>query len=149
MRAWKRREARRRWRFTTAALLVLGCTSTFTATAAAEATTFTQSLTIPIRTGFISCEGELVFLTGELHILRHGTQDATGSGNHLVEQLNVADLHGVGTESGALYVSTDHFVEIFNGKFGDPDAAREDTIDRSFTLVAQGGLSNARVHVIG
>ena len=35
--------------------------------------------------------------------------------------------------------------ELFNGK---ADAAREDTVERSAQLVAQGGLSNGQVHAI-
>jgi hypothetical protein len=126
-------------------LLVLALAPTFARTAAAEATTFTESFAIPITTGFISCEGEVVFLTGEVHILTHGTFDPAG-GVHSVTRANFSDVHGVGTESGALYIATDSSMEIFNGKL---EAAREDTFERSFLLVAQGDLSNAQVHAIG
>ena len=146
MGAQKRREAGRRRGFTiTTTLLVLALASAFTATAAAGATTFTESFTIPITTGFISCEGEVVFLAGDAHILTHGTLDAAG-GVHAVTRESFASVHGVGTESGALYVAADAGMEIFNGK---PNAAREDTFERSFRLVAQGGPSDAYAHVIG
>ena len=145
MRARRRREAGRRWRFTIATLLVLALAPTLAPTAAAEATTFSEMFKIPITTGFISCEGELVFLTGEVHVLIRRTIDAA-DGVHSLTRANFSDVHGVGTESGALYIATDSSMEIFNGKI---DAAREDTFERSFQLIAQGDLSNAQVHVIG
>ena len=115
------------------------------ATAAAEARTFTESFSIPITPGYITCEGETVFLAGQVHVLVHSTLDAAG-GVHIVTEQNFAGVQGYGLESGALYVATDSSKELFNGK---PDAAREDTFQRSAQLVAQGRLSNAEVHVIG
>jgi hypothetical protein len=144
MRAWHGREVRRRWWFTIAAMVVLGLAPSFAPSAAAEATTGTESFTIPITPGFITCGGETVFLSGDVHIVFHGTLDASG-GVHAVTRANFAGVQGR-SESGALYVATDSSMEIFNGK---PDAAREDTFERSALLIAQGGLPNVEVHVIG
>jgi hypothetical protein len=118
---------------------------TIPATAAGEATTFTESFSIPITPGFITCEGETVFLAGDVHVLVHGTLDSAG-GVHAVTQANFAGVQGYGVESGALYVAVDSSRELFNGK---PDTAREDTFERTAQLIAQGRLSNAQVHVIG
>jgi hypothetical protein len=125
-----------------AALAVL---LTIPATASAEATTFTESFSIPITPGFITCEGETVFLAGDVHLVVHGTLDSAG-GVHAMTEANFANVHGYGLESGALYVATDSSRELFNGK---PNTAREDTFERSAQLVAQGTLSNAQLHVIG
>jgi hypothetical protein len=123
------------------ALLLL----TIPATASAETTAFTESFSIPITPGFITCEGETVFLEGDVHLVIHGTLDSAG-GVHAMTEENFAGVHGYGLEGGALYVATDSKRELFNGK---PDAAREDTFERSAQLVAQGRLSNAQLHVIG
>jgi len=128
-----------------ALVAALGLLLTIPATAAAEATTFTESFSIPITPGFITCEGETIFLAGDVHLLVHGTLDSAG-GVHAVTEANFAGVQGYGLESGALYVAIDSSKELFNGK---PDAAREDTFERSAQLVAQGRLSNAQVHVIG
>ncbi len=128
-----------------ALVAALGLLLTIPATAAAEAATFTESFSIPITPGFITCEGETVFLAGDVHLLVHGTLDSAG-GVHAVTEANFAGVQGYGLESGALYVAIDSSKELFNGK---PDAAREDTFERSAQLVAQGRLSNAQVHVIG
>jgi hypothetical protein len=145
MRALERGTAGVRRRCAVLAALALGLVPMLPATAAAEATTFTESFTIPITPGFISCEGETVFLSGEAHVLLHRTIDAAG-GVHIVTEENFAGVHGLGTESGALYVATDSKQEVFNGK---PSSAREDTFQRTAQLVTQGGLSNAQLHVIG
>ncbi len=145
MRVLKRGAATRRWRLTIAMMLVLGLAPTLAPTAAAEATTFTESFTVDITPGFVSCEGETIFLSGEVHILLHGTIDAA-NGVHAVHEENFAGVQGVGTESGARYIATDSKQEIFNGK---PDAAQENTFQRSAQLIAQGSLSNAELHVIG
>ena len=118
---------------------------TIPATAAAAATTFTESFSIPITPGFITCEGETVFLAGDVHVLVHSTL-TQGGGVHIVTQANFAGVHGYGLESGALYVAVDSSRELFNGK---PGTAREDTFERTAQLIAQGSLSNAQVHVIG
>jgi hypothetical protein len=126
-------------------LVALGLLLTIPATAAAEATTFTQSFSIPITPGYITCEGETVFLAGDVHLVVHGTLDSAG-GVHALTDANFAGVQGYGLESGALYVAVDSSRELFNGK---PDTAREDTFERSAQLVAQGSLSNAQVQVIG
>jgi hypothetical protein len=46
---------------------------------------------------------------------------------------------------GALYGATDSKRELFKGK---PEAAREDTFQRSAQLVAQGRPSNAQLQII-
>jgi hypothetical protein len=126
-------------------LAALGLLLTIPATAAAAARTFTESFSIPITPGYITCEGETVFLAGEVHVLVHSTLDAAG-GAHILTEANFAGVQGYGLESGALYVATDSSKELFNGKL---DAAREDTFQRSAQLVAQGRLSNAQLQVIG
>lgn len=145
MRALKRGAAGQLWRFTIATMLVLGLAPTLASNAAAQATTFTESVTVPITPGFVSCEGETVFLSGDVHILLHRTIDAA-NGVHTVLEENFAGIQGFGVVSGARYIATDSKQEIFNGK---PDAAREDTFQRTAQLVAQGGLSNVQLHVIG
>ena len=130
---------------TCALLTALGLLLTLPATAVAEAATFTESFSIPVTPGFITCEGETVFLAGDVHVLLHGTLDAAG-GVHIVTEQNFAGVQGYGLDSGALYVAVDSGKELFNGK---QNAAREDTFVRSAQLVAQGRLSNAQVHVIG
>jgi len=126
-------------------LTALGLLLTLPATAVAEAATFTESFSIPVTPGFITCEGETVFLAGDVHVLLHGTLDAAG-GVHIVTEQNFAGVQGYGLDSVALYVAVDSGKELFNGK---QNAAREDTFVRSAQLVAQGRLSNAQVHVIG
>jgi hypothetical protein len=114
------------------------------AAARAEATTFTESFSVPVTPGYISCAGETVFLSGEAHVVVHGTIDADG-GVHLMSEENFAGVRGVGTETGALYVATDSKRELFDGRAG---GARGETIERSALLIAQGALPDAEGHVI-
>ena len=124
---------------------MLGLAVIAPATAVAQTTTFTESFSVPVTPSYVSCGGEVVELSGRVHVLLHSTIDAAG-GVHAVSKENTQGVRGVGLTTGARYVLVDTKQgDHFNGR---PGGASELTIERTFLLVAQGTLEDARVHVI-
>ena len=118
---------------------------TLAAGARADASTWTDSYSIPVTPGFIACNGETVALSGHVRVVAHSTGDAAG-GTHFFVQESFAGVRGVGLESGARYVAVGVNQEHFSGR---PGAAFVDTFHRTAHLVAQGALANTLVHVDG
>lgn len=113
----------------------------------AQAETFNVNERIPLDSEIIvSCaaggEGEVVHLTGSLHLLGHVTLDSAG-GFHIQPHFNTQGASGTGLTSGDNYrvinVGANNTV---NGKVGF-----EATDVFNFRLIGQGDASNLLVHI--
>jgi hypothetical protein len=121
--------------------LVLGLTllSFSVRTAQAEVPT---NLKVPVTIGiFIPCAaggaGEVVFLTGNLHILLRFNMDQAG-GIHAASHFQPQGISGTGQTTGDKYQATG--VE-FNAKVGV-----EETFVNNFRIIGQGNGNNFLIH---
>ena len=126
-------------------ILVLLATLAFAAVNAfpahARAFTITEKVTEPFESFEIACNGEEVFLSGELHLTFHTTIDNRG-GIHEKFTLVPSQVRGVGSE-GTLYKAVGGARSHFNA---DADFAPLNITDTSmFNLVSQGGSDNLQV----
>jgi hypothetical protein len=113
----------------------------------AQATTFTTSTTIPFfEAFFVPCAanglGEVIVLSGDVHMLVHGTIDANG-GFHSRELENPQGITGIGLTTGATYRGVGVTEAEFNGKIG-----AESTFVNNFLLIGQGQASNLLLHTV-
>jgi hypothetical protein len=113
----------------------------------AQAETFNVNERIPLDREIIdSCagdgEGEVVHVTGRLHLLGHVTLDSAG-GFHLQPHFNTQGVSGTGLTTGDSYrmihVGANNTV---NGRVGS-----ETTDVFNFRLIGQGDASNHLVHL--
>jgi hypothetical protein len=115
--------------------------------AVAAAETFTQNESIPIDlVVFVSCAnggaGELVFMSGDLHILTHYT--LSNSGNYHVKQhFQPQGISGYGEISGDKYQATGGTQEEYNENGPLPIT---DTYINNFRIIGQGPDNNYLVH---
>jgi hypothetical protein len=128
-----------------AVLVIAGTQST----ARAQATTVTSNATFPFTDTAVSCGGETVNLSGNMHLLAHATTDARG-GRHVILQINTQGVKGVGETSGDEYVSS----ATNNDSLNDPDTyggQSEYTVTTKFLLVGKGKmpdlLSKVTMHI--
>jgi hypothetical protein len=112
----------------------------------AQATTFTEREWIPFDSeDFVPCaaggEGEVVHLTGELHLLIRATVDSA-DGFHFKSHINAQGLSGTGLTTGDKYQSP--FVANFerNSKVGV-----ENTLALNLRIIGQGNGNNFLLHV--
>jgi len=87
--------------------------------------------------------GEMVALSGYLHIVIHATLPADGSGN-FVQQYNYSGVTAVGATSGDAYrvVGSYRIVQVF-----DPgDTLSVDTFVANTQIIGKGQTPNARMH---
>ncbi len=113
----------------------------------AQATTFTASTTVPFSEAFfVPCAahglGEVIVLSGDIHMLVHGTIDANG-GFHSGELDNPQGITGIGLTTGATYRGVGVTEAEFNGKIG-----AESTFVNNFLLIGQGQASNLLLHTV-
>jgi hypothetical protein len=111
----------------------------------AAAQTSTTSSKVPISVEeFVPCAnggaGEVVTLSGTLHVLTHTTIDASG-GVHVTNQIQPAGVSGTGQTTGAAYRGTGVTREEFN-----TTAASETTRVNNFRIIGQGPDNNLLVH---
>jgi hypothetical protein len=100
---------------------------------------------VPLATStFVPCAnggaGEVVNLTGSLHILATVTVDSAG-GTHGTLLFNPQGVSGVGSVSGAGYRGTGQTVSTFSGKVGVVS-----TLVNNFRIVGSGGAPSLQVH---
>ena len=106
----------------------------------------TQNESIPIDlVAFVSCAnggaGELVFMSGDLHVLTHFT--LSNSGNlHVTQHFQPQGISGYGEISGDKYQATGGTHEEFN----DNGLPFTDTYINNFRIIGQGPGNNFLVH---
>jgi hypothetical protein len=115
------------------------------AVADAEATAVTTNEQIPITlVVFVPCAnggaGELVELTGTLHVLTHVTSDAQG-GLHVKQHFQPQGISGTGLTTGDKYQATGVTQEEFNATVGITD-----TFINNFRIIGEGPGNNFLVH---
>ena len=124
------------------ALVVLVLTWSATQPAQAEVTT---NLKVPVNIGvFIPCAasgaGEVVFLTGTLHVLLRLTID-NGGGIHAGAHFQPQGIRGFGQTTGDKYQGTGVTQNEFNATVGV-----EETVINNFRVIGQGTGNNFLVH---
>jgi len=92
---------------------------------------------------FYPCAGEYIELSGNYAAVFHVTFDPTG-GTHVIGQNISKRIHGLGLQSGTLYVASDSDRRLTN-IFGAPGF--ETTYVDTFRLVGQGKSANLLVQV--
>ena len=120
--------------------LALAAVTTFPAYA--QAFTITERVTEPFETIITACNGEDVFLSGELLLIFHTTFDARG-GIHDKFTLVPRHVRGVGSVTGTAYKAVGGQRSHFNA---DADFAPLNFTETSmFNLVSQGGTDNLQI----
>jgi len=114
----------------------------FTLPLSAEVQTNTR---VPVNIGvFIPCAadgaGEVVFLTGNLHVLLRFAMDQAG-GIHAASHFQPQGISGTGQTTGAKYQATGVTQDEFNAKVGT-----EETFINNFRIVGQGPGNNFLIH---
>ena len=99
----------------------------------------------PVNIGvFIPCAadgaGEVVFLTGTLHVLLRFTMDQAG-GIHVASHFQPQGISGIGQTTGDKYQGTGVTQDEFNAKVGV-----EETVINNFRIVGQGPGNNFLIH---
>lgn len=126
--------------FATAAAALSGAVS-----ASAQATTVTTNERVPIAVfAFVPCAndgaGELVVVTGTLHVLTHVTIDDQG-GLHVRQHFQPQGVSGTGLTTGDKYQGTGVTQTEFNATAGI-----EQTSVNNFRIVGQGPDNNLLIH---
>lgn len=111
----------------------------------AHATTFIDNVQVPIDISvFVPCAaggvGEIVNLSGTLHMVFHTTTDASG-GFHSTSLSQPQGVSGTGLTTGDKYQGTGETQSTFNGKVGS-----EFTFVSNFKIIGQGPGNNFLVH---
>ncbi len=129
-------------------LLALAAAGAQTA-ARAQATTVTSNASFPFADAAVSCGGETVNISGNMHLLAHVTTDAR-SGRHVSLQINTQAVKGVGAASGREYVSSATNNETLNDS-DTTSGQSEYTTTTKFLLVGKGNvpdlLAKVTMHV--
>jgi hypothetical protein len=104
-----------------------------------------SNLKVPVTIGvFIPCAaggaGEVVFLTGSLHVLLRFTMDQAG-GIHAASHFQPQGISGTGQTTGEKYQGTGVTQDEFNAKVGS-----EETFINNFRIVGQGPGNNFLLH---
>ena len=121
-------------------MLALAAGSTFPAYA--QALTVTDRVTVPFETVITACNGEDVFLSGELLLIFHTTIDDRG-GIHSKFTLVPRAVRGVGSLTGIQYKAVGGQRDQFNA---DADfAPLNETFTSMFNLVSQAGTDNLQI----
>jgi hypothetical protein len=125
-------------------ILILGLTFLSLSVQPAQAEVQTN-IKVPVTIGvFIPCaaggEGEVVFLTGNLHVLLRFTMDQAG-GIHAASHFQPQGISGVGQATGLKYQATGVTQDEFNAKVGV-----EETFINNFRIIGQGPGNNFLLH---
>jgi hypothetical protein len=104
-----------------------------------------SNVSVPLATStFVPCAnggaGEVVTLTGSLHILASVTLDSAG-GVHGTLLFNPQDVSGAGSVSDAGYRGTGVTLSTFSG-----NAGAVSTLVNNFRIVGAGGAASLQVH---
>ena len=113
--------------------------------ALAKATTVTTNVKYPVVwIEYVPCAmggaGEMIVLSGDLHVLFHTTLDDTG-GFHIKMHTQPQGLSGTGQTSGDKYQGTGVTQYSFNGKVGETY-----TFVNNYRMIGQGPGNNLLVH---
>lgn len=103
------------------------------------------NIKVPVNIGvFIPCAadgaGEVVFLTGNLHVLLRFTMGQAG-GIHVASHFQPQGISGDGQTTGAKYQGTGVTQDEFNAKVGV-----EETFINNFRIIGQGPGNNFLIH---
>jgi hypothetical protein len=133
---------RRPARFACLALLVGALSAVSANTASAQATQFTDNEFVPFQLFAVGC-GDVIEVTGTLHVLFHITFDA-GGGVTVKEHFQPQGATGVGLVSGATYqaVGETQDTSTDNG----PGPLFEFTFVNNFKMISRGTTANYLVH---
>jgi hypothetical protein len=134
-------------------VLPLGCTDTPTAPADpiepsfAKAEATTSSMVVPLdQLAFVPCAadgaGELVMLSGSLHVLSHVTEN--GNRFRAVSHFNPQKVTGTGMTTGTVYQGTGVSRETFSGSF--TNGQYTETFIDNFRLIAKAGAESLKIH---
>src|SRR6187455_3196768 len=108
----------------------------------AQAITFTDRVIVPFETVITGCNGEDVFVSGELLLISQTTIDDSG-GIHFQSTLVPRHVRGVGLVTGTVYKAVGGDRSHFNA---DADfAPLTFTNTDMFNLVSQGGTNNLQL----
>jgi hypothetical protein len=104
-----------------------------------------SNLKVPVDIGvFVPCAadgmGEVVFLTGSLHVLFRFTMDQKG-GIHAASHFQPPGISGTGQTTGDKYQATGVTQKQFNAKVGV-----EETFINNFRIIGNGNGNNFLVH---
>jgi len=125
-------------------LLILGLTLLSFSVQPVQAEVQTN-LKVPVTIGvFIPCAaagaGEVVFLTGNLHVLLRFTMDQAG-GIHVASHFQPQGISGTGQTTGEKYQATGVTQDQFNARVGV-----EETFINNFRIIGQGNGNNFLIH---
>ena len=128
-------------------LVIVLTTLAGAAAARAQATTVTTNEQIPFELiAFVPCAnggaGELVLVSGTLHVLTHQTIDTQG-GVHAKTHFQPQGATGVGLTTGDTYHATGVTQEHFNF---NASAGFTDTFINNFRIIGEGPDNNLLVH---
>lgn len=108
----------------------------------AQAFTATDRVIEPFETVITACNGEDVYLSGELLLIFHTTIDDRG-GLHSKFTLVPRNVRGVGSQTGIQYKAVGGQRDHFNA---DADfAPLNETFTSMFNLISQGGSGNLKI----
>lgn len=124
-----------------ALILTLALAAGIASPAYAQASTITERVIEPFETIAPACNGEDVFLSGELLLIFHTTIDA-GGGIHSKFTLVPRHVRGVGSETGTIYKAVGGERSHFN--VDADEAPLNETFTTMFNLVSQGGSDNLK-----
>ena len=108
----------------------------------AQAFTATDRVIEPFETVITACNGEDVYLSGELLLIFHTTIDARGA-LHSKFTLVPRNVRGVGSWTGTLYKAVGGQRDHFNTAVDF--APLNETFTSMFNLISQGGSGNLKI----
>ena len=132
-------------RFKSSVIYLTLAATLFTISAQQSHAAVQTNIKVPVDIGvFIPCAadgaGELVFLTGNLHVLLRFTVDQ-GGGIHVASHFQPQGISGDGQTTGIKYQGTGVTQDEFNAKIGV-----EETFINNFRIVGQGPGNNFLLH---
>ena len=115
----------------------------FPARALAALVDTTTNEEVPVASTQINtCNGDVVLLSGLMHVQNHYYTDNTG-GSHLESHINYQDVTGVGAPSGSTYTATDTVDTTVNTN----QLQSEQTFVQEFNLISHGSAPNFKLRV--
>jgi hypothetical protein len=121
---------------------VVGTLTMFPRTASAQASEFTDNQFVPFTLTTFGC-GDVIVLSGTLHVLTHVTIDAAG-GIAVKVHFQPQGATGVGLTTGATYHGTGVTQQTFTDN--GPGPQLEFTFINNFRMISSGTTPNFDVH---
>jgi len=107
------------------------------AAALAQASTVTSNSSFPADSISVSCAGDIVNITGDMHVVSHVTLNSSG-GRTVDLQTNTQEVKGQGL-SGASYTTNTILHDTFNE---ESSGTTVHTMTEEFLLIGQGQTAN-------